>query len=84
MRDGAEFWETCEQLLQAGADVAAAVELACRVHRGGGLGRELVYVAGYERVRAAFATEPWLERVLASGRVSLEAARRLWDLLRGI
>ncbi|HKY41189.1 MAG TPA: tyrosine/phenylalanine carboxypeptidase domain-containing protein [Polyangiaceae bacterium] len=84
VRDGAEFWETCELLLEAGADLAAAVELTCRVHRGGGLGRELVYLAGYERVKAAFATDPWLERVLASGRVSLDAARRLWDLLGGI
>jgi hypothetical protein len=84
VRDGAEFWDTCELLLETGADVAAAVELGCRVHRGGGLGRELVYLAGYERVKAALATDPWLERVLASGRVSLEAARRLWNLLGGV
>jgi hypothetical protein len=84
VRDGAEFWETCELLLKAGADVEAAVELGCRVHRGGGLGRELVYLAGYEQVKAALSTDPWLERALVAGRVSLEAARRLWDQLGGI
>jgi hypothetical protein len=81
VRDGAEFWETCQLLHEAGAHVSDAVELACRVHRGGGLGRELVYLSGFEGVKAALSVEPWLERVLASGRVSLDAARRLWGLL---
>lgn len=77
VRDGAAFEETVELLLETGADLAASIELGCRVHRGGGLGRELVYLVGYRRVRAALLTQPELEPILAAGRVSLEAARRL-------
>ena len=77
VRDGAQFWETFELLLETGADVQATIDLGCRVYRGGGLGRELVYLAGYERVKATLALEPELEALQRAGRVSLEAGRRL-------
>ena len=66
-----------ELLAQTGADVASCIELSCRVHRGGGLGRELIYLSGYLRVAASLGREPGLERLLTHGRVSLAAARAL-------
>jgi hypothetical protein len=77
VRDGAELWDTVELLGKTGAEAGACIELACRVHRGGGLGRELIYLAGYLRVAEALGCEPRLERLLAGGRVSLDAAREL-------
>lgn len=77
VRSGADFWETVRLLGELGATSAQAVELSCRVHRGGGLGRELMYLVGYRRVAARLASEPELERVMQHGRVSLEAARAL-------
>ena len=77
VRQGADFWATFELLRETGAEVTECVELGLRVHRGGGLGRELVYFAGYRRVLAALGAEPRLERVQQSGRVSLVAARAL-------
>lgn len=49
----------------------------CRAFRGGGLGREAAYLPALLAVRAAFETEPDLERTLTSGRVSVQAARVL-------
>ncbi len=77
LRQGAEFWDTVTLLGQRGATLTDAVELATRVHRGGGLGRESIYLIGYQRVATALARRPELERVLTSGRVSLSAAESL-------
>ncbi len=77
LRAGAEFWDTVTLLGQRGATLSAAVELASRVHRGGGLGRESIYLVGYQRVAVALARRPELEQVLRSGRVTLEAAESL-------
>ncbi|HEX6272081.1 MAG TPA: tyrosine/phenylalanine carboxypeptidase domain-containing protein [Polyangiaceae bacterium] len=74
VRRGADFHETAGELLSRGANVRAAIEIAVRVHRGGGLARELVYLPAYCEVRAAFAREPELERFFERGRVGLEAA----------
>lgn len=79
VRDGADFWQTFRLLFERGSSADAAVELACRVHRGGGLARELVYLAGYRRVAGALSVRPELEALLASGRVSCAAAARLLD-----
>jgi hypothetical protein len=77
VREGAELWDTVELLGRHGAEASAAIELACRVHRGGGLARESIYLSGYLRVAATLGREPQLERLLASGRLSLSAARSL-------
>lgn len=82
LRGGAELWDTVDVLGRTGATAGAAIELACRVHRGGGLGRELVYLAGYARVAQRFASEPSLEPVMRSGRLSLEAAAQLESSLQ--
>lgn len=77
VRAGADFWETVRILGELGSTAAQAVELSSRVHRGGGLGRELMYLSGYRRVAMRLASEPELERVMQHGRVSLDAARAL-------
>jgi hypothetical protein len=77
LRGGADFWDTVTLLGQRGATLTSAVELSSRVHRGGGLGRELIYLVGYQRVVVALARRPELERVLVSGRVALGAAEAL-------
>lgn len=77
LRGGAEFWDTVTLLGRRGATLAAAIELTSRVHRGGGLGRESIYLVGYQRVAAALAERPELEQVLRSGRVTLEGAETL-------
>jgi hypothetical protein len=77
VRHGAELWDTVELLGKTGATAPSAIELSCRVHRGGGLGRELVYLVGYARVLARLGARPQLEQVLQSGRVSLDAAEAL-------
>jgi hypothetical protein len=78
--DGATWTETCRLLSGQGVDVAHAVRTASRVHRGGGLGREVTYLPAWCRVRTALAAEPALESWLAAGRVSLAAA----EVLRGL
>lgn len=74
VRHGAALWETVDVLGRAGALAGEALELACRVHRGGGLGRELIYLTGYARVKLALASRPELEHVMTAGRISLGAA----------
>lgn len=77
VRDGASPRETMTRLTELGLTVGAASELAVRVHRGGGLGRELVYLPRYHALGDAFAAEPRLERWFERGRLDLLTARRL-------
>jgi len=79
MRQGADFWQTVDQLGLTGASMDEALALAARVHRGGGLGRELVYLTGYWRVSHGLAARPELEQLLKAGRISLSAAEALAD-----
>jgi len=77
LRSGAEFWETVRAVQPYASSRLGAVELACRVHRGGGLGREGVYLSAYVRVSDALATRPELERLMERGRLAAAAAARL-------
>ncbi len=79
VRGGADFWQTAEMLRQHAATDDAVVELACRAHRGGGLGREGVYLGGYLRVAAALSTRPELETLMARGRLAAQAAASLLE-----
>jgi hypothetical protein len=74
VRAGAEPRDTVRRLVELGAPLVQAVEVAVRAHRGGGLGREIVYLPAYYAVRTAFAAEPGLERWFERGRVDLTAA----------
>jgi hypothetical protein len=74
---GASFVETGELLLAMGTPLEEALRITARVHRGGGLARETVYLPALSRVRTALTEEPELERWLERGRIGLEAARVL-------
>jgi hypothetical protein len=67
--------ETVKLVLELGATLDRALDLALRVHRGGGLAREIVYLPSYVEVCAAFAAEPTLETWFERGRMSLAGAR---------
>lgn len=77
VRSGRPFAEARVELTRRGASEREVVEVLCRVLRGGGLAREIVYLPGYLRVKRALEAEPRLERELERGRVSIAAARRL-------
>jgi hypothetical protein len=77
VRRGAEPRDTTAMLVEHGAPLERAIELTLRIHRGGGLAREIVYLPAYFAVRSAFAEEPSLERWFERGRIGLEAAREL-------
>jgi hypothetical protein len=77
VRDGATPEETVRLLTGLGAPLEQALDLSLRVHRGGGLARELVYLPAYFEVKAAFAAESELEAWFERGRMSLEGARCL-------
>ncbi|MCC6645894.1 MAG: DUF1704 domain-containing protein [Polyangiaceae bacterium] len=55
--DGADLWQIVEALEGLGERVDGAVRVASRALRGGGLGRERVYVGAYARARALDAAE---------------------------
>jgi hypothetical protein len=76
-RDGASFHDTASVLLQRGAPPAAALEIAARAQRGGGLAREIVYLPAWFELRAELEREPSLEAWLERGRLSVAAARTL-------
>jgi hypothetical protein len=73
----ADFVATVRLLLGHGAPLDAALRIAARVHRGGGLAREAVYLPALLRVEDAVARDRALDRVLAVGRVSVDAAPAL-------
>jgi hypothetical protein len=77
VRSGATPNDTIADLVALGEPLDAASDLAVRVHRGGGLGRELVYLPRYFALRHAFSSEPALERWFERGRFDLMTARRL-------
>lgn len=73
----ADFVATARLLLDHGAPLADALRIAARVHRGGGLGREAVYLPALLRVEAALAVDGDLDATLGAGRVSVDAAPAL-------
>lgn len=75
---GADFPATVRLLQHLGSAPEEAVRIAVRVHRGGGLAREITYIPAFLRARAAFGQTPALEDIVASGRVAIDAARALF------
>jgi len=73
----ADFVATVRLLQSRGAPLDAALRVAARVHRGGGLGREAVYLPALLRVEDAVAQDRAIDRVLRVGRVAVDAAPAL-------
>lgn len=74
---GASVVDSVRLLLDFGAPIPDALRIAARVHRGGGLAREAVYIPAFARVEAALKKDESLERVLRQGRVAVGAAPML-------
>lgn len=77
VREGAEWQEVVRLLLGMGALLDQSLDIAARVSRGGGLGREIVYLPGLSRVglhlKRSRALEGWMKR----GRIGVQAAAEL-------
>jgi hypothetical protein len=76
-REGARFPELVRCARERGVRLERAVDLGLRTLRGGGLGRELVYLPAYSWVRQTFAQDRHLEHFFERGRMSVAAARVL-------
>jgi hypothetical protein len=73
---GASFVDTTHALLELKAPLSDALRIAARAHRGGGLGRERVYLPAMLRIRE-IRNHPSVDAVLANGRVSVDAVSTL-------
>lgn len=80
VREGASWVETARLLVALGASARQAVEIASRTHRGGGLGREVVYLTALSRVERALTADPSLEAWMERGRVAVSAVAAMADL----
>jgi hypothetical protein len=80
--DGAAWSDLVRWLEAQGLVRERAIELGLRVARGGGLGREVVYIPAYIRLSRELARDPTLERFFERGRVTVDAARALRSLER--
>jgi hypothetical protein len=78
--DGASFLDVVHSLRERRASLADAVRIAGRVQRGGsgsgGLGREVIYIAGMLRVERALSGRgaAVVEEAMAAGRVAADVA----------
>ena len=79
--DGASFGETARTLVRDhGFGAAAAISIAERTFRGGGVARDAGYLAGFLRIRAAIAAGTTQVDELRRGRVSLASLEPLREL----
>lgn len=69
----ADFVETMALLEPHLDSLPQRLWIAARVHRGGGLAREGVYLPALLRVEAALGVDPSVDEVLALGRVAVDA-----------
>ncbi|HEY5960513.1 MAG TPA: tyrosine/phenylalanine carboxypeptidase domain-containing protein, partial [Polyangiaceae bacterium] len=74
LRRGATFIDSVRCLVDWGAPLEIALRSAVRASRGGGMGREIVYLPAMQRLAPAFASNPSLESCFEMGRASLEYA----------
>jgi hypothetical protein len=74
---GADWTDTVRLLRDCSMDARGAVAVASRVHRGGGLAREVSYLPALHRVSAAVDADPRTLDWLGRGRLSLEAIATL-------
>lgn len=56
---------------ERGAPAASLARAVCRIYRGGGLAREVIYLPGYLRVKATLGSTPSLDEFFQRGLVSI-------------
>ncbi|MCA9604092.1 MAG: DUF1704 domain-containing protein [Myxococcales bacterium] len=82
MHHGAPFGDTaCWLHREHGFSASDAIGVAERAYRGGGVARDVGYLVGWLRVRAALERGEVSVDDMRAGRVGLEAARRLPELI---
>lgn len=74
LRRGATFVEAVRDLSELGAPLDTAIRSVLRASRGGGLGREIIYLPAMHRLGRAFEARPELEQWFRRGRASLAYA----------
>jgi hypothetical protein len=72
-----EACRCAKELLARGVSSSDVARNLTRALRGGGLGREQIYLPAYLRVTSAFAENPGWERFMERGRISVDGARAL-------
>lgn len=83
MHHGAPFGDTARWLYRDhGFSASDAIGVAERAYRGGGVARDVGYLRGWLRVRQALARGETTIDHMRAGRVGLEAATRLPELIR--
>jgi hypothetical protein len=84
LRRGATFVDSVRGLIELGSPVDIAVRVTLRAARGGGLGREIIYLPAMQRLQQAFDATPALEDWFRLGRASLAyAVSRVSSTTRG-
>lgn len=74
---GASFVETARGLARYPTPLFDRLRITCRVHRGGGLARERIYLPAYLRVCAARAADPTVDQVMSRGAIAVPAVHEL-------
>jgi hypothetical protein len=74
LRRGATFRDAVRGLAGLGAPLEVALHSVLRASRGGGLGREIIYLPAMQRLGRAFESRPELEQWFRCGRASLAYA----------
>ncbi len=74
LRRGATFVDAVRELAELGAPLDMAIHSVLRASRGGGLGREIIYLPAMQRLGRAFEARPELEQWFRRGRASLAYA----------
>jgi hypothetical protein len=74
VRRGATFVDAVRCLRDWGVPLEMALRAVLRANRGGGMGREIVYLPAMRRVAQAFAADPLVEQWFEAGRSSLDYA----------
>ena len=80
VKRGANFVETVRLLRRLGTAIDPAIAISMRVHRGGGLAREIVYLTALARVTRHFAADPAAEDLLERGRIAVAAVPLLREI----
>ena len=76
-RQGANFHEAVQSLIEIGTSLNQSISTVLRVWRGGGIAREIIYLDAYFRARRLLEGAPDVDAWLKRGRLTFEVAARL-------
>ena len=76
-RQGADFREAVQLLIEIGTSLDQSISTMLRVWRGGGIAREIIYLDAYFRAKRLLEGAPDVDAWLKRGRLTFEVAARL-------